>query len=112
MHRVGFSMHTKKKLENKSKLYPVRSFWWCFRTHKRYYYQNAATGESQWEYPQADVTVCDEAMDICTTPPPNGAEPTIHMSPPLPPIIGGSPSPPPPPTISDCKLGKKKKCGN
>ncbi|RZC37611.1 WW domain containing protein [Asbolus verrucosus] len=79
------------------------------RSHKRYYYQNAATGESQWEYPQADVTVCDEAMDICTTPPPNGAEPTIHMSPPLPPVIG-SPSPPPPPTISDCKLSKKKKC--
>ncbi|XP_044258184.1 formin-binding protein 4-like [Tribolium madens] len=77
------------------------------RSHKRYYYQNASTGESQWEYPQADVTVCDEAMDICTTPPPT--EPTIHMSPPLPPIIG-SPSPPPAPSISDCKSSKKKKC--
>ncbi|XP_008199606.1 formin-binding protein 4 [Tribolium castaneum] len=77
------------------------------RSHKRYFYQNASTGESQWEYPQADVTVCDEAMDICTTPPPT--EPTIHMSPPLPPVIA-SPSPPPPPSISDCKTSKKKKC--
>ncbi|XP_018565124.1 formin-binding protein 4 [Anoplophora glabripennis] len=67
------------------------------RSHKRYYYQNQTTGESQWEYPQPDISRCDEAMDISTTPPP--AEPTIHLSPPLPPIIR-SPTPPPPPIIS------------
>ncbi|KAJ8956761.1 hypothetical protein NQ314_006635 [Rhamnusium bicolor] len=67
------------------------------RSNKRYYYQNQATGESQWEYPQPDISRCDEAMDISTTPPP--IEPTIHMSPPLPPTIR-SPTPPPPPIIS------------
>ncbi|KAJ8976330.1 hypothetical protein NQ317_010097 [Molorchus minor] len=67
------------------------------RSHKRYYYQNQTTGEGQWEYPQPDVDRCDEAMDISTTPPPT--EPTIHLSPPLPPIIR-SPTPPPPPIIS------------
>ncbi|KAJ8915229.1 hypothetical protein NQ315_015452 [Exocentrus adspersus] len=64
------------------------------RSHKRYYYQNQTTGEGQWEYPQPDISRCDEAMDISTTPPP--AEPAIHVSPPLPPTIR-SPTPPPPP---------------
>ncbi|XP_023012734.2 uncharacterized protein [Leptinotarsa decemlineata] len=67
------------------------------RSHKRYYYQNLATGISQWEYPQSDSNTFDEAMDISTTPPPT--EQVIRMSPPLPPTIR-SPTPPPPPIIS------------
>lgn len=79
-----------------------------FRSNKRYYYQNRATGLTQWEYPQPDFQRYDEAMDISTTPPP---EQIITMSPPLPPAIR-SPTPPPPPIISlfdenKDKIGKK-----
>ncbi|CAH1176320.1 unnamed protein product [Phaedon cochleariae] len=69
------------------------------RSNKRYYYQNLATGASQWEYPQPpDPNASDDAMDISTTPPPP-IESAITMSPPLPPTIR-SPTPPPPPIIS------------
>lgn len=82
------------------------TFLGCFRLNKRYFYQNKATGESQWEYPQPDVIRCDEAMDISTTPPPLPAEEDedscgANLEPPPPPKIrGGSPQPPPPPVIS------------
>ncbi|XP_060525374.1 formin-binding protein 4-like [Cylas formicarius] len=69
------------------------------RSHKRYYYQNQNTGESQWEYPQPDITRCDDAMDICTTPPPPPEQAPVPVTPPLPPTIR-SPTPPPPPVIS------------
>lgn len=69
----------------------------CFRSHKRYYYRNETTGESQWEYPQLDVVRRDEAMDLSTTPPP--VDVNDDLSPPLPPVIR-SPTPPPPPIIS------------
>ncbi|XP_066150677.1 formin-binding protein 4-like [Euwallacea fornicatus] len=87
------------------------------RSHKRYFYQNQATGVSQWRYPEPDVTRCDDAMDISTTPPPQdlGAV-TVEVKPPSPVVFGPhlppepplapspphirSPTPPPPPLIS------------
>lgn len=47
-----------------------------------YCYENTETGEIQWEYPQMEATetasdnvaIADDAMDICTTPPPNEHE--------------------------------------
>lgn len=47
-----------------------------------YCYENTETGEIQWEYPQTEtadtasdnVPMADDAMDICTTPPPNEHE--------------------------------------
>lgn len=47
-----------------------------------YCYENTDTGEIQWEYPQLETTetasdnvaIADDAMDICTTPPPNEHE--------------------------------------
>lgn len=45
-----------------------------------YCYENEETGDIQWEYPQLEipaseeVDTADDAMDICTTPPPNEHE--------------------------------------
>lgn len=47
-----------------------------------YCYENSINGDIQWEYPQVetqepateDVDTADDAMDICTTPPPNEHE--------------------------------------
>ena len=35
------------------------------RTHKRYYYTNKVTGDSQWEYP-SDETGTDDKKDATT----------------------------------------------
>ncbi|CAG9769243.1 unnamed protein product [Ceutorhynchus assimilis] len=84
------------------------------RSQKRYFYQNQASGVSQWHYPEPDVTRCDDAMDISTTPPPPDnikapklVEPIVFgpqlpVDPPLPPSPPNirSPTPPPPPIIS------------
>ncbi|XP_017777003.1 PREDICTED: formin-binding protein 4-like [Nicrophorus vespilloides] len=40
------------------------------RAQKRYYYRNKVTDECQWDYPEME----DDAMDICTTPPPPADE--------------------------------------
>lgn len=48
-----------------------------FRSHKRYYYRNAATGAAQWTYPEMDVIGGTEEMELCTTPPPEQEEPII-----------------------------------
>lgn len=52
-----------------------------YRKKSRYFYKSVATGEIQWEYPGPDVgeelskteiqLKDEDAMDICTTPPPN-----------------------------------------
>ncbi|XP_012280309.1 formin-binding protein 4 isoform X2 [Orussus abietinus] len=44
------------------------------RSHKRYYYRNATSGEAQWTYPELDVIGGTEEMDLCTTPPPPDQE--------------------------------------
>ncbi|XP_015609403.1 formin-binding protein 4 isoform X2 [Cephus cinctus] len=44
------------------------------RSHKRYYYRNSTSGETQWTYPEADVIGGTEEMDLCTTPPPQDQE--------------------------------------
>ncbi|KAF5301833.1 hypothetical protein FQA39_LY10618 [Lamprigera yunnana] len=85
------------------------------RINKRYYYRNQQTGESQWDYPQPDIVAGDDAMDICTTPPPMASEnlleeplpPSIAPQPPPPPRIK-SPTPPPPPVISKSIKQRKK----
>ncbi|KAL1506483.1 hypothetical protein ABEB36_005842 [Hypothenemus hampei] len=78
------------------------------RSHKRYFYQNQTTGTSQWQYPEADVTRCDDAMDISTTPPPPEIESdncimefsnTTDFGPQLPIQSPGTPLPPSPPKI-------------
>ncbi|XP_051156262.1 formin-binding protein 4-like isoform X2 [Leptopilina boulardi] len=48
------------------------------RSHKRYYYRNAATGAAQWTYPEMDVIGGTEEMELCTTPPPEQEEPIIE----------------------------------
>lgn len=61
--------------------------WSNFREKAQYYYENATTGEIKWEYPleedkeeekpkdtQENDIIDDDAMDICTTPPPNEHE--------------------------------------
>ncbi|XP_019772810.2 formin-binding protein 4 [Dendroctonus ponderosae] len=79
------------------------------RSHKRYFYQNQTTGVNQWRYPEPDVTRCDDAMDISTTPPPMDVKdepavfgPSLPSDPPLPPTPPKirSPTPPPPPKIT------------
>ncbi|KAK4882580.1 hypothetical protein RN001_005899 [Aquatica leii] len=82
------------------------------RINKRYYYRNQQTGESQWEYPQPDIVAGDDAMDICTTPPPTASETLLEdlahtVQPPPPPRIK-TPTPPPPPTISKNVKQRKK----
>lgn len=64
------------------------------------------SGETQWEFPDPDIVGRGEAMDICTTPPPNeeGHVPEIasrHTTPSPPLIRERSKSPPPPPIISN-----------
>lgn len=84
------------------------------RSNKRYFYCNELSGETQWNYPEQDIVGGGEAMDICTTPPPNDV-PHVevqHPQPPSPPRIGPprSPSPPPPPIITvrdNCTTGMK-----
>ncbi|XP_076300616.1 uncharacterized protein LOC143218911 isoform X1 [Lasioglossum baleicum] len=46
--------------------------WLCQwdRSHKRYYYQNTATGVTQWIYPDTGIAGGAEEMEICSTPPP------------------------------------------
>ncbi|OXU22635.1 hypothetical protein TSAR_013641 [Trichomalopsis sarcophagae] len=92
------------------------------RSHKRYYYRNATTGDAQWTYPDTDIVGGTEEMELCTTPPPPEHEevPIIEMSaqaatmsttskiepqPPSttevnPPQPQEDPPPPPPPSIS------------
>ncbi|XP_076250612.1 uncharacterized protein LOC143190289 isoform X2 [Rhynchophorus ferrugineus] len=87
------------------------------RSHKRYFYLNQVTRESQWEYPQPDITRCDDAMDISNTPPHHIEDtesltvdsvetatfgPQLPVDPPLPPSPPkiSVPTPPPPPVIS------------
>lgn len=55
-------------------------FFWgdVSRSHKRYYYRNAATGAAQWTYPEMDVIGGTEEMELCTTPPPEQEEPIIE----------------------------------
>nr|XP_022910971.1 formin-binding protein 4-like [Onthophagus taurus] len=77
------------------------------RSHKRYYYHNQATGDSQWDFPEADAIRTEEAMDISMTPPHDdqstnrSLESESQAEPPPPPSIRNkSISPPPPPIIS------------
>lgn len=78
------------------------------RTHKRYYYRNTVSEETQWEYPSQPEDLCGggEAMELCTTPPPPPMSPSVEVDTtpktPPPPIISqqSEPSPPPPPQIS------------
>lgn len=59
--------------------------WYNFREKALYCYENTTTGEIKWEYPEMeandlnapDTIIADDAMDICTTPPPNEHE---HLS--------------------------------
>lgn len=52
------------------------------REKSLYCYENGTTGEIRWEYPETESTpatieyvdIADDAMDICTTPPPNEHE--------------------------------------
>lgn len=44
------------------------------RSHKRYYYRNTTSGETQWTYPETDVIGGTEEMDLCMTPPPPDQE--------------------------------------
>lgn len=76
------------------------------RSNKRYFYRNEVSGETQWNYPEQDIIGGQEAMDICTTPPPDNPPelevPVKEPEPPPPPVIcTRSPSPPPPPVITD-----------
>lgn len=57
--------------------------WYNFRGKAQYCYENTTTGEIKWEYPENESTenaaenntvIDDDAMDICTTPPPNEHE--------------------------------------
>lgn len=58
--------------------------WYNFREKAQYCYENTETGEIKWEYPEDEKTETavqddavpddDDAMDICTTPPPNEHE--------------------------------------
>lgn len=56
--------------------------WYNFREKAQYCYENTTTGEIRWEYPELEViepdaqntVIADDAMDICTTPPPNEHE--------------------------------------
>ncbi|XP_068986256.1 formin-binding protein 4-like isoform X1 [Bombus flavifrons] len=104
--------------------------WLCQwdRSHKRYYYQNTATGITQWTYPDTGIAGGAEEMEICSTPPPaeqediiipveeeglrskskksEGGETTEDMTMPRnsdieapPPPQISNPSPPPPPRI-------------
>ncbi|XP_069696596.1 uncharacterized protein DDB_G0284459-like [Periplaneta americana] len=85
--------------------------WTCEwdRTHKRYFYRNTVSGETQWEYPsppEDDVCGGGEAMELCTTPPPPPVEEEERTpKTPPPPLISQDsvPSPPPPPRISSYK---------
>ncbi|XP_015433489.1 PREDICTED: formin-binding protein 4-like [Dufourea novaeangliae] len=53
--------------------------WLCQwdRSHKRYYYQNTATGVTQWTYPDTGIAGGAEEMEICSTPPPMEQESRI-----------------------------------
>ncbi|XP_031830345.1 uncharacterized protein LOC116426036 isoform X2 [Nomia melanderi] len=53
--------------------------WLCQwdRSHKRYYYQNTATGVTQWIYPDTGIAGGAEEMEICSTPPPMEQEEMI-----------------------------------
>lgn len=56
--------------------------WYNFREKAQYCYENTTTAEIRWEYPELEVDepkvddtdIADDAMDICTTPPPNEHE--------------------------------------
>lgn len=57
--------------------------WYNFREKKQYCYENTTNGEIEWEYPDKELKddaaenntfIDDDAMDICTTPPPNEHE--------------------------------------
>lgn len=58
--------------------------WYNFREKALYCYENETTGEIKWEYPEDEsaeqltnenaTAMADDAMDICTTPPPNEHE--------------------------------------
>ncbi|XP_078041939.1 uncharacterized protein LOC144472592 isoform X2 [Augochlora pura] len=114
--------------------------WLCQwdRSHKRYYYQNTATGVTQWIYPDTGIAGGAEEMEICSTPPPmeqdemiataeeeglkskpkkqqedNGASDDAgsrnsEVEAPPPPQIS-NPSPPPPPRIYGNDLKKDKR---
>lgn len=52
-----------------------------FREKAQYCYENTTTGEIKWEYPDLkddvahdNTIIDDDAMEICTTPPPNEHE--------------------------------------
>lgn len=51
-----------------------------YREKALYCYENTTTAEIRWEYPEMETTeatiedIADDAMDICTTPPPNEHE--------------------------------------
>ncbi|XP_076684623.1 uncharacterized protein LOC143377340 isoform X2 [Andrena cerasifolii] len=56
--------------------------WLCQwdRSHKRYYYQNTATGITQWTYPDTGIAGGAEEMEICSTPPPTEQEEMIAQA--------------------------------
>ena len=70
----------KKSSENSFYYGFVCVYHYNFREKAAYCYENTETGEIQWEYPQMENTETaseesdDDAMDICTTPPPNEHE--------------------------------------
>lgn len=57
--------------------------WYNFRERAQYCYENMTNGDIKWEYPEVELSeqqtqdntvMTDDAMDICTTPPPNEHE--------------------------------------
>lgn len=75
-------MKKKKSLKNSFYYRFVCVYRYNCREKALYCYENTETGEIQWEYPQMEITetasenvaIADDAMDICTTPPPNEHE--------------------------------------
>lgn len=65
-----------KNENSQGKFLYVLFVWYNFRERAQYCYENTTTGEIKWEYPaiQNNTSIDDDAMDICTTPPPNENE--------------------------------------